>query len=201
MRNICWLWLINTSGCLDLKYPNMDASPFVIYDTGAGWLAVTLDFLQHSFLFAALRVFLSVYVIVLLIDIILLLSLRGLSGDLRATLHGTDRPLISRNKMITRWEKILARLEGQNASQYKVAILEAEALAEEILTGIGWKGGHLESRLASVTDAQLESRPALLEAHRVRNAIILDPRYELSREEAEATLAKYRRFFDEVELL
>ena len=82
-----------------------------------------------------------------------------------------------------------------------MAILEAEALAEEILTGIGWKGGHVEERLASVTDAQLESRPALLEAHRVRNAIILDPRYELSREEAEATLAKYRRFFDEVELL
>lgn len=178
----------------------MDASPFVMYDVGAGWLAMALDFFQHSFLFAALRAFLFVYVVVLFIDIVLLLSLRGLSGDLKATLHGTDRPLISRNQMITRWEKILARLEGKNISQYKVAILEAEALAEEILTGIGWKGGHLEERLASVTDAQLESRPALLEAHQVRNAIILDPRYELSHEEAEATLAKYRCFFDEVEL-
>ncbi len=171
-----------------------------MYDAGAGWLAVMLDFLQHSFLFVTLRVFLSVYVVVLLVDIILLLSLRGLSGDLRATLHGTDRPLISRNKMITRWEKIPSRLEGENISQYKVAILEAEALAEEILTDIGWKGGHIEERLASVTDAQLESRPVLLEAHQVRNAIILDPQYRLSREEAEMSLAKYKRFFDEVEL-
>jgi hypothetical protein len=38
--------------------------------------------------------------------------MRGVSGDLRATLHGTDRPLISRNQMIVRWEKIRERLEG-----------------------------------------------------------------------------------------
>ncbi|MBP6889794.1 MAG: hypothetical protein KBC19_04415 [Candidatus Moranbacteria bacterium] len=178
----------------------MDVSPFAMYDIGAGWLAVTMDFLRHSFLFSALRAFLLVYVVVLFIDIILLLVNRGVSGDLRATLHGTDRPLISRNQMIVRWEKIRERLEGANISQYKVAILEAEALAEEILTGIGWKGEHIEQRLGAVTDAQLESRPALLEAHQVRNLIILDPQYQLSREEAEVTLGKYKRFLDEVEL-
>ncbi len=178
----------------------MDASPFAMYDIGAGWLAVTFDFLRHSFLFSALRAFLFVYVVVLFVDIVLLLVLRGVSGDLRTTLHGTSRPLISRNQMIVRWEKILERLEGANLSQYKVAILEAEALAEEILTGIGWKGGHIEERLATVSNAQLESRPVLLEAHQVRNAIILDPHYQLTREAAEETLAKYKRFFDEVEL-
>lgn len=178
----------------------MDASPFAMYDVGASWIAVTIDFFRHSFLFSALKAFLLVYVIVLFADIILLLIKRGVAGDLRTTLHGTARPLISRNQMIVRWEKICERLEGANISQYKVAILEAEALAEEILTGIGWKGEHVEHRLAAVTDAQLESRPALLEAHQVRNAIILDPQYQLSREEAEATLGKYKRFFDEVEL-
>jgi hypothetical protein len=178
----------------------MDASPFAIYDIGAGWLALGMDFFQNSFLFAALRAFLFVYVLVLFVDIVLLLSQRGLSGDLRATLRGTDRPLISRNKMIVRWEKIRERLESGNSSQYKVAILEAEALAEEILTGIGWKGGNMEERLVNITDAQLETRPGLLESHQIRNAIILDPRYEISREEAERALEQYRRFFDEVEL-
>jgi hypothetical protein len=139
----------------------MDASPFAIYDIGAGWLALGMDFFQNSFLFAALRAFLFVYVLVLFVDIVLLLSQRGLSGDLRATLRGTDRPLISRNKMIVRWEKIRERLESGNSSQYKVAILEAEALAEEILTGIGWKGGNMEERLVNITDAQLETRPGL----------------------------------------
>ncbi len=81
-----------------------------MYDIGAGWLAVTMDFLRHSFLFSALRAFLLVYVVVLFIDIILLLVNRGVSGDLRATLHGTDRPLISRNQMIVRWEKIRERV-------------------------------------------------------------------------------------------
>lgn len=178
----------------------MNTDPFAFYDIGGEWLVYIAEFLRHSFLFAAIKAFLFVYVIVLMLDLILLLWLRGMKGDLRVMLHGTYRPLMSKSQMIIRWEKILERLETSNPSQYKVAVLEGEALAEEILSSIGWKGENLDIKLASVTDAQLESRPALLSAHQVRNAIIQNREYQLSREEALATLEYYKRFFDEVEL-
>lgn len=172
-----------------------------ILANGTAWFQATVTFLEHSFVFLALRLFLFVYVVVLFIDIVLLLWMRGITGDLSVTLHGTERPLISKNKMIIRWEKILERLEGNNPAQFKLAVLEAEALTEEVLSGIGWKGEHIQDRLTAVTDAQLESRSLLLEAHQVRNMIILDTQYQISKEEAQSTLEKYRRFFDEVELL
>lgn len=178
----------------------MESDPSALYDIGGTWLVYAADFFQHSFLFSALKSFLFIYVVVLTADLILLLWLRGLKSDLRETIYGTSRPLISKSNMIIRWEKILERLETGNSSQYKVAVLEAEALAEEILTGIGWKGANMEERLASVNDAQLESRQILLAAHQVRNAIIRQPEYQISRDDALSTLEKYKRFFDEMEL-
>lgn len=178
----------------------MNTDPFAIYDIGGVWLVYAAEFVQQSFVFSAIKTFLLVYVAVLVLDLILLLWLRGMGDDVKYMLHGTSRPLISKSQMIVRWEKILERIETENPSQYKVAVLEAEALAEEILSGIGWQGENMDVRLTAVTDSQLESRLGLLEAHQVRNAIIQNREYQISREDALSTLDRYKRFFDEVEL-
>ena len=80
----------------------MNSDPSVLFDFGAVWLVSIVSFLQHSFLFAAIKWFLFLYVVVLLVNIILLLSFRGIYDDLRNTLHGSNRPLISKSHMIVR---------------------------------------------------------------------------------------------------
>jgi hypothetical protein len=124
-----------------------------------------VQFFAHSFFIAALKFFLFVYVLVLLVDIVILLILRGVSTDLKKTLFGAERPLIRRSTIITRWEKILSRLQDGNPSQYKVALLEADAFADEILSGIGYKGTTMAEKIASIHEGQLETRNALAEAH------------------------------------
>lgn len=159
-----------------------------------------LSFFENSFLFATLKFFLFVYVGVLFVDIVLLLVLRGLSGDLKVALYGSERPLVSTNKLIKRWEAIRDRLESDQSFQYKVAVLEADALANEILDGIGYKGVSMAEQLASVKGGQLETRALLAEAHEVRNQIVHDVEYQLSLEDAKRYLDDYQKFFDEVEL-
>lgn len=163
------------------------------------WTNIT-QFFEHSLVFLAVKFFLFVYVAVLFVDIVLLLVLKGLSSDLKTALYGTERPLVSKNKLIKRWEAILARLESGNPSQYKVALLEADALAEEILEGIGYKGVTMTERLGAVKGGQLETKDVLTAAHEVRNQIVHDATFTLSRDEAEQHLESYRQFFDEVEL-
>lgn len=164
------------------------------------WGAGAALFFQDSFFIAALKFFLFIYVMVLLADIVLLMIVRGISSDFKKILYGADRPLISRSTIIKRWEKILARLESENPSQYKVSILEADTLADEILDGIGFKGTTMGERLESVKVGQLETREFLVEAHQVRNRIVHESDFALSREEAEKWLNTYKKFFDEVEL-
>lgn len=157
-------------------------------------------FLSGSFFVSALKFFLFVYTVVLFVDIVLLFMLRGFSSDLKAVLFGTNRPLMTRGAAISRWEKILARLESGNPSQYKVAILEADAMADGVLGEIGFSGATMGEKLVAVNDGQLESKEALLEVHAVRNRIVHEKDFGVSAEEAKQQLDRYRLFFDEIEL-
>lgn len=159
-----------------------------------------LQFFDGSVLFVTLKFFLFVYVGVLFADIVLLFILKGLSADLKTALYGTERPLTSKNTLIKRFEAIRARLESENPSQYKVALLEADAFADEILDSIGYKGATMTEKLQGVEGGQLQTKEILAAAHEVRNQIVHDAKFTLSREEAEKHLASYEKFFDEVEL-
>ncbi len=163
------------------------------------WLKVS-DFVLHSALFTALKFFLFVYAGVLLVDIILLLVHRGISSDLKTALYGADRPLVSKNALIKRWEATRERLQSHDPAQYKVAVLEADTLADEILGAIGYHGETMTEKLATVKGGQLETKDVLVAAHEVRNQIVHDGGFVLTQEEARHLVDEYQQFFDEVEL-
>jgi len=158
-------------------------------------------FFAHSFFIAAVKFFLFVYVLVLLVDLAILLILRGVSTDLKKTFFGSERPLLRRSTIISRWEKILSYLQDDNQSQYKVAILEADAFADEILSGIGYKGATMAEKIIGIHDGQLETKDELAAAHQIRNRIVYEKDFALSLEDTQKLLDTYRKFFDELELL
>jgi hypothetical protein len=175
----------------------MDIDPTILL---ANTYSGVQGFLAGSFIFAALKFFLFVYTAVLLADIVLLFMLRGFSSDLKAVLFGTKRPLMTRSAAISRFEKILQRLESHNPSQFKVALLEADAMADGVLGEIGFHGETMGDKLETVNDGQLESREMLLEAHAVRNRIVHEKDFAISLEDTQKNINFYRTFFDEVEL-
>lgn len=164
-------------------------------------IATTVDAIQSSALFTMAVWFLGFYTIVLFLDVVMLLFLRDISGDLKKTLYGAKRPIVAQSKFQRRWDGIETRLRTGNPSQYKAAVLEADALAEEMLSGAGFDGVNMGERLAAVREGQIESLEDLRLGHAMRNRIIQDPAFALSMEEAEAALGRYRRFFGELELL
>ncbi len=147
-----------------------------------------------------ITVFLGVYALVVLADVILLLFLRDIPSDLKKTIYGSRRPMITPSKFAKRWDAVMARIETGNPSQYKVAVLEADVIAEEMLGGIGYDGSNMKERLEAVRPGQIVSLERLRAGHDIRNRIIRDPSFALSREEADSILAGYKSFFDELEL-
>ena len=172
-------------------------------DPSATFDAILFAFqaLQASTLFKAFEIFLGVYALVLLIDVILLVALRDMKSDLMKALYGAKRPIVSQGKTEKRWSDILARLESGNPSQYKAAVLEADAFADEMLKGIGYAGTNMKERLAQMKDGEVLAAEQLKAAHAVRNRIIQDPDFSLAKEEAGAILKQYEVFFNELELL
>ena len=175
----------------------MDISIAAVFSSIFAGLA---HFWETSFLVAFIKFFLFIYCAILLIDIVLLFTHRDVAGDLRMTLFQYKRPLASRSKLIKRWEGILDRLEHGTESQYKAALIEADAFADEVLVSMSFHGANMKERLESMKDHHLETKPELVAAHALRNRIINDPGLTLTREEAEENLERYKLFFREIEL-
>lgn len=168
--------------------------------TVLGFLPVVWDVFRESWVFAVGKWFLMIYSIVLLVDVVLLILMRGVTENLKVSLYGTTRPILSKNKAAARFEAIEKRLESGNPSQYKVAVLEADQFADEVLKESGYAGANMAERLAEIEPGQLSSYDDLKSAHEVRNKIVNDPAFTLDREQAKGLLDHYRKLFAELEL-
>lgn len=166
-----------------------------------GILPVVWEVINQSLLFAVIKWFLMIYTVVLFIDVVILLSQRGVTENLKMQLYGTTRPILSKNKAAERFRKIEQRLENDNPSQYKAAVLEADQFADDVLRESGYDGKNMGERLAGINPGQLLSYDQLKSAHEIRNRIVNEPNFSLSREEAEQLLGQYKALFVELELL
>ncbi|EKE21722.1 MAG: hypothetical protein ACD_7C00146G0003 [uncultured bacterium] len=163
-------------------------------------IQVANAFLNSGF-FWFVKFILAIYVVVLFADMVLLLMVRGLGGDIRNTLMGAPMPLASKKKLQKRWMEIENRLKLGDAHQGKIAILEADKLADETLFFIGYKGGNMKERLDSADSKQIEDLESLKEAHDIRNKIIYDKNFRLDKEEVLRIINIYREFLDNLEII
>ncbi|MCD6549975.1 hypothetical protein J7K24_00325 [bacterium] len=99
-----------------------------------------------------------------------------------------------------RWKKIVEMFQSDSESNYKLAVVEADALLDKVLKKIGYKGDTLEEKLQKIGEDVLSKPNEILSAHRICSDIIRDPSYSLSREEAKKVLLVYKRAFKELDL-
>ncbi|MFZ1654802.1 MAG: hypothetical protein WAT84_03160 [Candidatus Moraniibacteriota bacterium] len=165
-----------------------------------GMIPAIWSIVSQSAVFTVLKVFLVVYSLVLIADVILLVLMRGVTGNLKVQIYGTARPLIRKNEATKKWESIERRLESDNPSHYKVAILEADHFADSLLKESGFDGENMSERLANMHPGQLQSYQGLSEAHAIRNRIVNEPAFTLDREQAQDILEKYKGLLIELEL-
>jgi hypothetical protein len=149
-----------------------------------------------------LKIVLGIYLAVLLLNIILLLIMRDIPAHVRIGLRGMDIPLITKNKMQKRWDAIKQRLKSEDTAQYKIAVIEADAMADEILTGIGYKGANMTEKLEQVGTAHLDDHlEALKGVHQIRNRIVHEENFEIDQRLATAVIWVYENFLRYLEYL
>ena len=110
----------------------------------------------------------------------------------------TYRPFGVR-KIEKQWNKIMARLDTGLESEYKLAVIEADSMLDDILKRMGYAGEILGERLKNLTSATLPNIEKIKEAHKVRNNIIHDPDYKLSLNEAKEMLSVYEQAFRDLQ--
>lgn len=156
--------------------------------------------ITQTALFTLVKAFLIIYSLVMLANVTMLLLMRGVTENLKVQLYGTTRPIIKQNEATKKWESVERRLESDNASHYKVAVLEADHFCNDLLKESGFDGENMSERLANIHPGQLQSYAGLSEAHAIRNRIVNEPTFTLDREQAKDYLEKYKGLLIELEL-
>ena len=95
-----------------------------------------------------------------------------------------------------RWSKTLNYIFSQHSSDWKLSIIEADSILENLLKDLGFKGETIGDRLKSATQETFRELTPAWEVHTIRNRIAHEGlAFELSHHEAKRVIALYEQIF------
>jgi hypothetical protein len=101
-----------------------------------------------------------------------------------------------------RWHYIQTLIESPNESDWRVAIIEADSLMEEILKEKGITGSTVSELLEGAKDSGYRSIQDAWDAHLVRNQIAHDGLdFPLSQVEGRRVIKLFQNFFEELRII
>ena len=159
-----------------------------------------IQFYDSNFVFGV-KIFLAIYITVLVVDIVLIIIAHTPGMYFRVLKTGSNVPIANKSKMQKRWGKVLTRLQAKNSAQCKVAGLEADQMADEILAKVGYPGNNMGERLEGISANQLEMIDELKKAHEVRNEIVHKSDFTLDQKTAEEVVGVYQKMLETLEFI
>lgn len=98
-----------------------------------------------------------------------------------------------------RWTRVESYMTSLNSSDWKIAILEADNILDQIVERMGYVGTTLGERMKNIEASDFPYLEDAWEAHKMRNSIAhKGTDYELVRSEAERIINMYHRIFKEL---
>jgi hypothetical protein len=97
-----------------------------------------------------------------------------------------------------RWRQVEARVSSDDPNDWRLAIIEADIMLEELLDALGYQGDSIGDRLKTAHPESFRSIEDAWEAHKVRNAIAHQGSdFVLTKRAAQDAIARYKHVFEE----
>ncbi len=145
-----------------------------------------------------ISVILSIFLIFIIV-IILLKIRKNIKENLLTVAKSVMAPDLPKKELDKKWSSIMDKLEKNNESDYKLALIEADNLFDDLLKRIGYKGDDMGERLKQITEAQLANIDDLWQAHKIRNRIAHEPGFKLTHVQAKRAIEIYQRAMEDLE--
>ena len=115
----------------------------------------------------------------------------------RRTVVAQDIP-----KTRLRWNRILEQATSDSEQSWRLAILEADIMLNELLDTLGYKGDTMADKMRAVDPVAFNSINLAWEAHKIRNRIAHDgAAHHLTAREARRVIALYEKVLKEAHFI
>ena len=104
-------------------------------------------------------------------------------------------------RIVKQWSQVKARLDTGLEAEYKLAVIEADSILNDILKRMGYGGESLGERLEKLTAASLSNLADVKSAHQDRNNVVHDPNYRLVEDEAKKIIEIFEKVLTDLQAL
>jgi hypothetical protein len=149
-----------------------------------------------------ISVLLSLFLIAgVMYSIIRILQIRRYENErYAATAHPVTARDVSKTQL--RWNRIKEQVSQENEQSWRLAILEADILLNELLDVLAYRGETMADKMKQVDRADWKTIDLAWEAHRVRNTVAHQGTLShLSGHEARRVIALYEKVFKEFQFV
>jgi hypothetical protein len=171
-------------------------------------LGTTLDKIINFILYPQFEgIFLYIKILFIVISLLLIAAIiyflfinswlkRFILEDLTETI--TTRPYGAK-RTFKHWNRIQKRMGAKTEDEYRLAIIEADNLLDDVLTKMGYEGDSILDKLNQISETVLPNVKQVLEAHQLRNNIVHDPDYKISPESISKAMDIYEKALHDLE--
>lgn len=164
--------------------------------------AIYQQFITDWGIFAAVSIFVSLILASILIYCVMrLFQVRKFEHErfeaASATVAAHDLP-----RTQLRWERIIAEINSDSEQSWRLAILEADIMLNELLDTLGYRGETMADKMRAVERADFNTIDLAWEAHRARNRIAHESsETALNPRDARRIIDLYQRVFREFQFV
>jgi hypothetical protein len=114
----------------------------------------------------------------------------------RAAIHSVVAHDVSKTQL--RWNRVLEQSESEDEHLWRLAILEADIMLNELLDTLGYKGETMSEKMRAVPRSAFNTIDQAWEAHKVRNEVAHGGEaYGLSARDVRTAIQRYESVFRE----
>jgi len=99
------------------------------------------------------------------------------------------------------WQKILSRLNKNDEANLRLALIEADNLFDDLLKQIKLPGESMADRLKYLDSSQVPNIDEIWQAHKLRNIVVHNPEYPITKNEIESGVRAYEKALKELEFM
>ncbi len=119
-------------------------------------------------------------------------------ADPKKQVKKEDEKNKANEEMSRRWTNVLTYVESANENDWRHAVIEADIILGDMLTGLGYRGEGIGEQLKRVVRGDFKTLDEAWEAHKIRNELAhAGSDYPFSQFEARRVVGLYRKVFEE----
>ncbi|MDP2946419.1 MAG: hypothetical protein AAB721_02565 [Patescibacteria group bacterium] len=133
--------------------------------------------------------------------VLLIIKMRIIDKWLRTTGSFLLTSALPKRHLNKSWQKILLRLSKNDEANLRLALIEADNLFDDLLKQMRLPGESMADRLKYLDSSQISNIDEIWRAHKLRNIIVHNSEYPITRNEIEFGVRAYEKALKELEFI